>query len=761
MKTKIFLAILFTILSLNIPSTYAWETYSWYDRQLTNWILEIKNSWWSLISLNEVSTAWVINGINSWVFTADDVVVWADRLTEISNWIWQDNQTLEDYNLAVWNWMLWHRVADSWATNTSIWFICENWWGYNINRDLWWWSLSSNNTWGSSTRSTSSTSSSSSSNWWCSSYISSWDTTWSDCNINWNWQSNWTINCVQTPSFSPNTSSCWSLDCVMWDDWVESCSCDTSSCPWDAPSPNTPPVTKTVFAYPNQATSNCDWYQYANNSDSCSITFSFSSSTNDNMWITGWWNNWVISEITDTSWIPADKINNTWKALNFADVSSNWIPSSTSNNFSVEINWIKSRTPFTSNNWKISFKLWWTEMQANNINYDFKKPFVWEIKTFDSIANNWNWQTKLWTLEKYRLSLKPVSNLDINGDRITDYNLNNFSNQIEIYGDWINVQSKIVDNNTLTSKDWTIFNARINSSENATILNQNPWLQINLPIVSYKLWWEIIKYYLSEKDDAEDITPIKTTWWAFLWVKVIWWLEWSWKQEITWQQSNISNLYPSDLRTKIRKNAYSYVKSMTSLQILDWVKYVEWDITISWNQDFETLVVKNWNVTISSDLNSENKVFWIIVLKDNYDVNAWYNWKWNVYIKPDVTKINAIIYADWAVVSVKNSQTVYQTDSYERTSDLKNQLTLNWSLFTRNTIGWAILAWGNYILPGWGKTSDFDLAMQYDLNYTRRWNLWCDKNWNSNCVDVWEYKEPFIIKYDSRVQTNPPKLFSE
>ena len=51
--------------------------------------------------------------------------------------------------------------------------------------------------------------------------------------------------------------------------------------------------------------------------------------------------------------------------------------------------------------------------------------------------------------------------------------------------------------------------------------------------------------------------------------------------------------------------------------------------------------------------------------------------------------------------------------------------------------------------------------MVYDLNYIRRWNVWCDKssprNWN--CDDAWEYKQWFVIMYDSRIQTSPPKLF--
>ena len=198
---------------------------------------------------------------------------------------------------------------------------------------------------------------------------------------------------------------------------------------------------------------------------------------------------------------------------------------------------------------------------------------------------------------------------------------------------------------------------------------------------------------------------------------------------------------------------------MKSWEIVWWVKYVLGDTTLAWEINYETLVVVDGNVTITDNVNNSKKKFWIIVLKDNYDVNKDIEWKGNIYIKPNVTQINAIIYSDGALISTDNSWKVYSEDSSTRTANLNKQLILNGSVFTRNTIGWAILAWGKYILPWWVKTDDFDKAMVYDLNYIRRWGNWCDKNNNSSCIDSWEYREPFIIKYDSRIQTAPIKLF--
>jgi hypothetical protein len=85
---------------------------------------------------------------------------------------------------------------------------------------------------------------------------------------------------------------------------------------------------------------------------------------------------------------------------------------------------------------------------------------------------------------------------------------------------------------------------------------------------------------------------------------------------------------------------------------------------------------------------------------------------------------------------------------------LTTRLTINWSLFTRNTIWWSI-TWtsGKILLPGWQEArtdEDKNLALYYDLNNVRLW-------WNKSC-DADDYT--ILIKYNSMIQTNPPKGFS-
>ena len=200
---------------------------------------------------------------------------------------------------------------------------------------------------------------------------------------------------------------------------------------------------------------------------------------------------------------------------------------------------------------------------------------------------------------------------------------------------------------------------------------------------------------------------------------------------------------------------------MDNWEVVNWVKYVDWDIIIGWDLDYETLVVNNWNIIISTNLNTSWKKLWIISLKDWYNIDSDYESSWNIYIKPEVKYIDAIIYSDWAILSTDNSWNVYTSDSTSRTSLLDTQLIFKWSIFSRNTIGWAIkwVTW-KYILPWGSETLDFDKAMIYDLNYIRRWNAWCEDTSPADYIcDT--YSDAFIIIYDPEVQINPPKLFNK
>ena len=499
---------------------------------------------------------------------------------------------------------------------------------------------------------------------------------------------------------------------------------------------------------------NIIWEKFANNSDTYEYSITLKDEFNNNIYNKNI--NLIKQDITGY---------NVWYTINTNTIDLDW-PNALHTEFSSTIpsdnNWIfnfklKSLAPWRyTQRFKIQMNSWWNDYIQNKWNIyilnpesaienSFKKPFTWEIKVSNNNWVNWNYKPQIWSNQKYKIIL----NNDWNLINYSNWNLNISNSSFENYVNWHfwesfnNISNYFWNNNN--NDIW--FSALINANNN--ILTW-PKIIINNLNISYNLWWKNIKYKL----DKMEISwyNIETSR-----IKIIWTQKWDWKFRITWQNENFSEITKSFKKEKIKQNAYNLISQMTSWQIVNWIKFIEWDITISWNSNFETLIVKDWNVTISWDINIDDKKLWIIVLKDWYNTKTDYINKWNIYIDKDVTYINSIIYADWWVISsILNKP--YTINSTDRTFDLRKQLILKWVILARNTIGWASL-WQNstYSLPWWNETNDFNNAMIYDLNYLRRWNTWClDNNSDWICEN---YNEHFIIKYDSKIQANLPKWF--
>lgn len=464
----------------------------------------------------------------------------------------------------------------------------------------------------------------------------------------------------------------------------------------------------------NKITQDCEWYSWCKDLKIDMVNNS--------------WDNWVL-----IYWY--DKSNSNWEIL----FNVKWlVPGEFTNRFKLNFNsWDKKYVSLS--------ELKNVYILNNSLN-KFKNIFYWEL----SVSRDWEvWWNKveIWTKLNYKLEIKKYKDTFNFSTTIDD-----FSTKIKQSDEENTYIDSVWELSWLETKDIR-FSLSIN---NRTTVLWTPWIIINWPEISYNIWWKNVKYKLSNASNSSEIilkNTLNKIEDRFIWVKIIWNLQSSWNQEITWQNKNFSDISKSDLRTQIRKKAYEYVKSMKNQDIVWKVKYVEGeDIEISWNiSNYETLVVKNWNVIITGNLNTNKSNFWIIVLKDWFDVNKDYETSWNIYIDKDVTKINALIYADWWVFS-SNWNDIYNEDTIQRNNDLQKQLFINWTLFTRNTIAWSInIDWKYYLPWGW-KTTDFNLSMIYDLNYLRRWNKDCDKNWSWNCI----YSDATIIKYD---QNNNPKLF--
>ncbi len=363
----------------------------------------------------------------------------------------------------------------------------------------------------------------------------------------------------------------------------------------------------------------------------------------------------------------------------------------------------------------------------NNIN-EFKKPIEWSL-----VLDEWWDNPEIWKDQKYKIELSKVDNKNI---LLSNWNLNISETTITNITSWHFWNTFLnIDNNfwsLISNYVWFIWN--IGANDNVLWSAE---LYSNNVIISYILWWKNIKYYLD--DFWISWCNIKS-----LWLKVIWNLQWEWKSNITWQDENFSDLSKWNLRSEIRKNAYILTRWRINNTIVNWIKYVEWNTTISGDDLwYETLIVKNWNVIIDWDINFSNNKLWIMVLQDNYSVISDYNNSWNIYVNNNVEYINAVIYSDGTFRSSDSNWFTYSD------LDLNKQLIFDGSLFTRNTIGWAVLANSEYLLPWWQITNSFDLAETYDLNYVRKVDNTCNS----------ENDFSFLIKYNSNIQIDPPKGF--
>lgn len=364
----------------------------------------------------------------------------------------------------------------------------------------------------------------------------------------------------------------------------------------------------------------------------------------------------------------------------------------------------------------------------------FKKPFVWDI-----IVTWPGDKPQVWKLQNYKITLANPWNIK----NISQWNASILKNTIPfVSGHKFEVFSNI-DNRFSLVDPTTWFRGQINVL-NASSALQAPDITIDKLPISYRVWGQTVRYILD-------------TFWIVwcdlgtLGLKVIGNIQGDGKSDITGQQENFSDISTSSLRSNIRQNAYNLIRGQKSGTIINRVKYVEGNIRIQWNpntignpQWYETLIVRNGNVFINWNLNTSQNKFWIIVLRDSwYDLSKDYKTSGNIFIGNNVSNIYGAMYADGALISAKLDGSSYSD------SELWQQLDFKWVLFTRNTIGGAVDAWWNLLLPWWWATTDKTLAQKYDLNYIRKPQL-CG-------VDDYAFK----VEYDPNIQLDPPKGFQK
>lgn len=391
--------------------------------------------------------------------------------------------------------------------------------------------------------------------------------------------------------------------------------------------------------------------------------------------------------------------------------------------------------------------IWWWDA-----NY-FLKPWIWKMTMVSPVWNNLALSSvnkvKIWVIKKAPSAFTAI------------YSIENFKDKMQAANPIMHKVTDKQDALDLTSNPIMQFRLDSNSDQGNNI---KPWVEVG-PYINYNIGWTDIKYLLSETENSQDISPI----WinnpdeAMMWVRIVWSSQWSGKNSIVTWKNNFSDISKSDTRTLIRKKAIILTKWMKSWNWINWIFYKDCsgsDYQLPSIPIYETLILKNCNLTIKSDINIAWKKSGIILLRDDQSKETLAN----IYVDRNVKYINAIIYADgWFISSWFNSsqdRVENYKDSEDRINDLQKQLVFKWTLFTRNTIWWAILGslW-KYIIPWWAKTDNFNKALMYDLNYIRRQNVWWNLETETKKYNKW-FQEPFVIIYNPIIQTDPPKWFA-
>ncbi len=399
---------------------------------------------------------------------------------------------------------------------------------------------------------------------------------------------------------------------------------------------------------------------------------------------------------------------------------------------------MKSLLPWTyTNRFTLSYNSWDENYNqngpyqsifiTNNNENAYQKPFS------AALVFLWPWDSpELGTEHNYRIDISndggvswyTNSNININSTTLNFSSPHRFDSL-----SWVD--------NTFSEPDLTCWYTWTFNATNSIWVLQTPVIEINNMLVRYRLGWKNVRYTL----DSYGMSWCAV---STVWLKTTWTAQWDGKWEISWWNANISDISTSLLRSQIRQEAYEMIRWMNSWDTINWVRYIEWDVQISWNLSYETLVVKNGNIIISDNLNTSWKILGLISLKDSwYDIQDDYDNSGNIYVTNNVENISANIYADGTFRSANSSWIEYSD------SQLDKKLILTWTLFTRNTIWGGILAGSDYILPGWSTTNNRILASTYDLNYIRR---------AQTCWEVDDYS--FLIQYDPRIQSTPPKWFN-
>ena len=567
---------------------------------------------------------------------------------------------------------------------------------------------------------------------WCSSYLHHWDLKWSSCALNSDWwgYSDPTASCKQDSIENAVYYSCGYWETSNY--WGKRCV--TSGCGPNKPKPNRPPKYSNIGL--DYIWNNCS-SAYADSVSTCSFSFQLVWSPAE--WLS--WFSWLSLRNFSYTWGHINQLEQSWESgVSISNTSITWTSASAS---------ASSIVPFSDSgtlSFDIRWKSWFSRVWYNSIGLAFIKPAIMSALTINAV-----WQEsknpEVGRDQKYNIWLESLWNLN----HVNSWYLWLESKHISIANPHQAIFQSINKNNlNFTVPNTTLVNA-FNQTLDVKIESKDKILSaiaikvLDMPI-SYVIKWKRVHYIVEwKKINWETAMLIKWCEKKTLWVKILWTWKHQWKWDKTWQDIDFVNLNQEEVRKNIHKNANDLIRNRDTGKKINQV-YFNDKTTIYSNiskdlDEWDTVIIKNWNFIIDQNI---EKQIGIIVLKDGYNVSPETPDWGNVLITKDVTNIKAYIYSDWAIMSKDVNWKNYKDE------ELATPLTINWSIFSRNTIWWAVAwIWDNkYLLPWGKKTSDFKLAEKYDLNYLRKAKL------------CWEQDFSLKLNYESGIQSNPPKWFT-
>ncbi len=414
---------------------------------------------------------------------------------------------------------------------------------------------------------------------------------------------------------------------------------------------------------------------------------------------------------SDANWFDNDEWSLTWTIVN-------------ENPTSIEYaSWLR---------WKVT-----VDIIKSTLFWDFNVK-SWEIKLYDST------NTDCWTGKTYKIEWDLVinslfwwdTNLDQNNSYFCPWNsslfLTFFSNQLwdKIVWEITSLTWLVFDNSEIyiswiTSIKWDVTNLNENIVEDQNINNINI-SNVNgeiskLNLIINKNIYQITKNLIPETSDnilsTIDNKQVNDKYYYY---------DYTW---VEWDDNSLWNKWKNLI---IRKHNFD-INNPWSYKI--WVKWKN------------IVIVKWWNIYIDADIYNENDNSDILLIIAKRDENNKQNW-WNIYINSSVTNIDAILIADWSLLSYDWTKALNTID--DEINALWRQLLIYGSVNTKNVI-WENISvyWTDTYFDTWEEVESnyYNLVNMRNLYLTYASSSFTEECWWDDTKIIARQSNNNVLKY--------------